>query len=118
MEQAGEALRVPEIIGVTGIGRSTVHEALETLASWGLAKWTVNGWVLGAASLKTCAELLGVTETVMQQQDLYTRQRRIWHAWLENRQSPGRIVLPGETYPYWLFEPPADTGPPSDLDIA
>jgi hypothetical protein len=118
LEQAREALRVPEIIGATGIGRSTVHEALETLASWGLARWTVEGWVLGTASLKTCAELLGVIETVMQQQGLYTRQRRIWHAWLENRQPPGRIVLPDETYPYWLFEPPADTGPPCDLDIA
>lgn len=117
LEHAGEALRVFEIIGVTGIGRSTVHEALETLASWGLARWTVNGWVLGAASLKTCAELLGVIEIVMQQQGLYARQRRIWHAWLENRQTPGRIVLPDEIYPYWLFEPPADTGPPFDLDI-
>ncbi|WP_160147679.1 helix-turn-helix domain-containing protein [Arthrobacter sp. TS-15] len=117
LEQAGEALRVPEIIGVTGIGRSTVHEALETLASWGLARWTLNGWVLGAASLKTCAELLGVIELVMQQQGLYTRQRRIWHAWLENRQAPGRIVLPDETYPYWLFEPPTEPCPPFDLDI-
>ena len=118
LEQASEALRVSEIIGATGIGRSTVHEALETLASWGLARWTVNGWVLGAASLKTCAELLGVVETVMRQQGLFTLQRRIWHAWLENRQSPGRILLPDETYPYWLFEPPPEHDPPYDVGVA
>jgi predicted DNA-binding transcriptional regulator len=118
LEQAGDALRVSEIIAATGIGRSTVPEALETLASWGLARWTVNGWVLGAASLKTCAELLGVVETVMRQQGLFTLQRRIWHAWLENRQSPGRILLPDETYPYWLFEPPADHDPPFDVGVA
>jgi hypothetical protein len=118
LEQAGEALRVSEIIGATGIGRSTVHEALETLASWGLALWTVNGWVLGAASLKTCAELLGVVETVMRQQGLFTLQRRIWHAWLENRQSPGRVLLPDETYPYWLFEPPAEHDPPCDVGVS
>jgi hypothetical protein len=118
LEHTDEPLAVPEIVRATGVRKSTVHEALETLASWGLAKWTVHGWVIGAASLKTCAELLGVIETVMEQQGLYSRQRRIWHAWLETRQSPGRIILPEETYPYWLFEPPADSDPPCDVGVA
>jgi predicted DNA-binding transcriptional regulator AlpA len=113
LENTEQPLNVPEIAQATGISKSTVHEALETLASWGLAKRNPDGWKLGTASLKTCAELLGVIETVMQQQALYRRQRTIWHAWLDNRQQPATIPLPDEPYPYWLFEPPEDPGSPT-----
>lgn len=115
LEHSDGPLQVSEIVRATAIGRSTVHESLETLASWGLALWTELGWILGAACLKSCAEVLGVVEAVLQQQSLYRRQRRIWHAWLESRQLAGQMLLPDETYPYWLFEPPADPYPEDDI---
>lgn len=106
LENSTGPLQTSELVKATGLGRSTTHRALETLASWGLAQWGKNGWVLGTACLKACAELLGVIEAVIRQQSLYKKQRVRWHAWLESRQRlPGQIAEADEEYPYWLFEP-------------
>ncbi|WP_159701315.1 helix-turn-helix domain-containing protein [Arthrobacter sp. 18067] len=105
LENAQTPLRVAELVQATGLGRSTIHQALETLASWGLARWKSLGWVVGSACLKVCAEVLGVIEAVIRQQALYKKQRARWHAWLESRQHPGLIPEVIEEYPYWLFEP-------------
>lgn len=106
LENSGDPLQTSDLVEATGLGRSTTHRALETLASWGLARWNKTGWVLGSACLKACAELLGVIEAVIRQQSLYKKQRVRWHAWLESRQHhPGQVAEADEEYPYWLFEP-------------
>lgn len=112
LENSRAPLQASDLVQATGLGKSTIHRALENLASWGLARWVKKGWVLGPACLKACAELLGVIEAVIRQQSLYKKQRERWHAWLESRQHhPGHIPEADEEYPYWLFEPDDPTQP-------
>lgn len=108
---------VHELVQITGIGRSTVHEALLVLSSWGLVEKTMTGWQISpTGNLSRLAEIFGVTEAVAKQVERIKEQRIIWRSWLAQRLA-GTIMLPspGDDYPWETFEGPPDDWTLSDI---
>lgn len=100
-----------EISEQTGLSRSMVHEALQTLQSWNLVKASPFGWSRAhGVSLQVLAESLGATEQVAQQRAAYAEQRVIWHQWLNSRFSPAvTLATEDDEYPFELFDPGPDS---------
>lgn len=99
-----------EISEQTGLSRSMVHEALQTLQSWKLVEPSSFGWSRAyGVSLQLLAETLGATEQVAQQRAAYAEQRVIWHQWLNSRFSPAvTLATEDDEYPFELFDPGPD----------
>lgn len=116
IEHAVEPGHTLQITRATGIARSAVTAALDTLAAWGLIERTVGTWHLRpGACLHATAEALGVLEAVATQITRYRAERAAWRAWL-NRHSP-RIEtvlhdIETDAWPPWPDEPPPKNPPP------
>lgn len=108
---------IHELVRSTGLGRSTVHEALEVLASWKLARKSADGWeIIPGTSLSALAELLGVAEQIAETIIQHRAQRAIWRDWLAKRQvSPLVLLSPDDDYPWENFEGPPDDWTLSDI---
>ena len=108
---------VAELARLTGIGRSTVHEALEILASWNLARKTATGWeMVQGTSLASLAESLGVQEFIAELIFRYRAQRQLWREWLAKRVAgPLLLISPDDDYPWETFEGPPDDWSLSDI---
>lgn len=105
------ALPVSELVRVTRLSRSAVHEALEVLAAWNLiARDPSRAWsVVASTSLKQLAEHFGVLEAVAAQMQRYRQDRIIWRDWLaKNVNTVAELLSPGEDYPWHEFEGPPD----------
>ncbi|MBX9244636.1 helix-turn-helix domain-containing protein [Actinotalea ferrariae] len=74
---------ITTLAAATGIARSAVHEAIDTLIAHHLVE-RHDGRRLRARSgaLLATAELLGVLEDVIAQMRRYALERQRWHAWL------------------------------------
>lgn len=83
----------------TGMARSTVHDAVDTLAAHGLLER--NGRTLTALPhrLLHVAEVLGVLEDVRAQLRRYAEQRAAWHAWLGRHED--ELVAADFAEDYW-----------------
>ena len=106
-----------ELARLTGIGRSTVHEALEILASWNLARKTATGWeMVQGTSLVSLAESLGIQEFIAGLIFRYRAQRQLWREWLAKRVAgPLLLISPDDDYPWETFEGPPDDWSLSDM---
>jgi DNA-binding transcriptional ArsR family regulator len=105
------ALPISEIVRVTRLSRSAVHEALEVLSAWNMvARNADRAWsVVAATSLKQLAEQFGVLEAVASQLQRYRVERIIWREWLaKNVNTVVELLSPGEDYPWHEFEGPPD----------
>lgn len=103
---------ITEIVRVTGLSRSAVHEALDVLAGWNLAVRGPNrAWsIVAGTSLKQLAEQFGVLEAVAAQLQRYRNDRVLWREWLaKNVNTVPELLSPDEDYPWDTFE-----GPPED----
>jgi DNA-binding transcriptional ArsR family regulator len=112
------ALSTAEIVRVTGLSRSTVHETLEVLFSWNLvAREVSRAWsVVAATSLKQLAEQFGVLEVVAVQMQRYRDDRIIWREWLaKNVNTVAELLSPDDDYPWETFEGPPDEWTLSDM---
>jgi DNA-binding transcriptional ArsR family regulator len=112
------ALQTADIVRVTRLSRSAVHEALEVLAAWNLvARDGSRAWsVVAATSLKQLAEQFGVLEVVAAQIQRYRDDRIIWREWLAKKiVTVAELLSPDEDYPWETFEGPPDEWTLSDM---
>ncbi|MGC0239553.1 MarR family transcriptional regulator [Arthrobacter sp. SD76] len=112
------ALSTTEIVDVTRLSRSTVHEALEILAAWNLISRNAGrAWsMVAATSLKQLAERFGVVEAVAVQVQRYRTDRIIWREWLaKNVNTVAELLSPDDDYPWEMFEGPPDDWSLSDI---
>lgn len=115
LEHAPTALGIAELVRRTGLGRTTVNEALEVLAAWGLTVRFAGGWrAVSGASLGLLAELFGTAEDVARLVDRFRAERTLWRAWLSSRTlTAAELPAPGDDYPWEEFE-----GPPDDWTLS
>ena len=109
---------IAEIVRVTRLSRSAVHEALEVLAAWNLAiRSPSRAWsIVAGTSLKQLAEQFGVLEAVAAQLQRYRNERIIWREWLaKNVNTVPELLSPDEDYPWQMFEGPPDEWLLSDI---
>jgi hypothetical protein len=105
------AMPISEIVRVTRLSRSAVHEALEVLSAWNMvARNADRAWsVVASTSLQQLAEQFGVMEVVAAQLQRYRVERIIWREWLaKNVNTVVELLSPGEDYPWHEFEGPPD----------
>ena len=106
LEQLDEARGGRAIAQKARLSPSATYEALATLAAWGLATNTGNGWRIGKASLARLAECFGVDDKVREQIERYRADRRSWWTWL---------IEHGHLDPAWVERrttPPPQPHPP------
>jgi hypothetical protein len=111
-------LSTTEVVTVTRLSRSAVHEALEILAAWNLISRNAGrAWsVVAATSLHQLAEQLGVLEAVAAQIQRYRDDRIIWREWLaKNVNTIAELLSPDDDYPWETFEGPPDDWSLSDM---
>lgn len=113
-ELRGESLGVLQVSLRARISRTSAHEALETLANWGLASHTPGkGWRQGTQSLVRVAVLVGADQAAAEQHRLHKAQRADWRCWLAKlTPKPATLASEGDEYPFWLFDP----GPSLDFE--
>ncbi|ACL42138.1 putative transcriptional regulator, GntR family (plasmid) [Pseudarthrobacter chlorophenolicus A6] len=105
------AMPTSEIVRVTRLSRSSVHEALEVLSAWNLVTRNAGrSWsVVASTSLKQLAEQFGVLEAVAAQLQRYRVERILWREWLSKHvNTVAELLSPGEDYPWHQFEGPPD----------
>ncbi|WP_125778355.1 MarR family transcriptional regulator [Antribacter gilvus] len=97
-----------DLVAVTGISRSAVHEAVTILEAWDLLTRDDHGALIAhPGRLLAVAEHLDVLDAVVAQIARYRAQRAAWHAILEARST---LHAPEWTDPdYW--EPDQDDDP-------
>lgn len=112
------AMPTAEIVRITRLSRSAVHEALEVLAAWNLVvrdpglAWSI----VAGTSLRQLAEQFGVLEAVARQLQRYRTDRVIWREWLaKNVNTVPELLSPDEDYPWEMFEGPPDEWSLSDM---
>lgn len=98
-----------------GLARSTVYEALATLAAWNLAELSHGQWsATGAVNLELLGETLGADVLFADQQRRYAKDRQNWRKWLATRHTV--VTMPIEDdYPFELFDPGAEDDIPEFL---
>jgi hypothetical protein len=80
--EADRAHTIGALVAATGIARSAVHDAVDTMTAHGLVERRDGVLVALPHQLLLVAELLGVLEVVVAQIRRYATQRARWHAWL------------------------------------
>ncbi|WP_240720934.1 MarR family transcriptional regulator [Pseudarthrobacter sp. NamE2] len=112
------AMSTVEIVRITRLSRSAVHEALEVLAAWNLVvRSPGRAWsIVAETSLRQLAEQFGVLEAVALQLQRYRNDRIIWREWLaRNVNTVPELLSPDEDYPWEMFEGPPDEWSLSDM---
>lgn len=107
-----------DIVRVTRLSRSAVHEALEVLAAWNLvSRGAGRAWsIVAGTSLRQLAEQFGVLEAVALQLRRYRNDRIIWREWLaKNVDCVPQLLSPDDDYPWERFEGPPDEWSLSDM---
>jgi hypothetical protein len=107
-----------DIVRVTRLSRSAVHEALEVLAAWNLvSRGAGRAWsIVSGTSLRQLAEQFGVLEAVALQLQRYRNDRIIWREWLaKNVNCVPQLLSPDDDYPWELIEGPPDEWSLSDM---
>ncbi|WP_188484786.1 helix-turn-helix domain-containing protein [Cellulomonas carbonis] len=104
----GRANTITSLVTATGIARSSVHDAVDTLSSHGLLERHDRTLVALPHHLLRAAEILGVLDDVVAQMRRYTAERRRWRAWLaRHEQHTDSPADPAEDF-WW---PPEDDDP-------
>lgn len=111
-------LSTTEVVDVTRLSRSAVHDALEMLAAWNLiSRDAERSWsIVATTSLKQLAERFGIVEAVAAQVQRYRTDRIIWRDWLaKNVNTVTELLSPDDDYPWEMFEGPPDDWSLSDI---
>lgn len=108
--EAVESLRaqtITTLVGATGIARSSVHDAVDTLIANELLERHDGTLRALPHNLLRVAELLGVLDDVVTQLRRYAHERAQWHAWLARHEPDHAPADPIEDY-WW--PPDEDAG--------
>ena len=98
--EIGRAQTITTLVGATGIARSSVHLAVDTLMSHGLLERDNGLLVALPHQLLRVAELVGVLEDIVAQLRRYAQERAQWHAWLARHEPDRTAAAPTEDY-WW-----------------
>jgi hypothetical protein len=106
----GRPQRSFDLTGATGLSRTAVYEALETLAAWNLVESRAGRWaIVPGTSLHQLAEQFGCVDTVRalvnRHRDERARYRRALRV-VDHHHIPA--LNPGEDYRWPAPEPPPD----------
>jgi hypothetical protein len=106
----GRPQRSFDLTDATGLSRTAVYEALETLAAWNLVESRAGRWtIVPGASLHQLAEQFGCVDTVRalvkRHRDERARYRRVLRV-VDHHNIPA--LRPGEDYRWPAPEPPPD----------
>lgn len=111
LEQATERRSSFELAETTRLARSTVYEALETLAAYGLAEQQGGRWcVVAGTSLRQIGEALGCVSDIEAQLTRYRIERAAWRAVLGGQALLVETIVPDQAYSLlpWPTAPPPD----------
>ena len=109
------ATTITTLVPATGLSRSAVAAAADTLLAHGLLERSPVGLVAHPERLRAVAELVGAMDAVTAQLRRYARDRQLWHAHLA-RHEPDHHSPTGPDDPledYWW--PPEDDDPAHTL---
>ena len=81
-DRANTGGRQAHLVPATGLSRTAVAGAVDTLAAHGLVDRSPTGLLARPEHLRVVAELLGALDAVAVQVRRYARQRQDWHAFL------------------------------------
>ncbi|HZM67681.1 MAG TPA: hypothetical protein VFC16_15425 [Nakamurella sp.] len=115
LEQAKGAQRSFDLVTVTGLSRTAVYEALETLAAWHLVEPVDGRWrLVPGTSLHLLAEQFGCLEEIHVQVGRHRGERAAYRRALRIVDQPpaatGIAVGPVEEAYLWPPEPPPEDG--------
>jgi len=112
LEQARAPLASFELITASGLSRSAVYEALETLSAFNLADQRGGRWsVVAATSLTVLAEQFGVLETIRKTVQRHRDERAAYRRVLQMAEAKP-VLSPGPADWSW---PPPEPPPPEDV---
>jgi len=112
LEQARTPLASFELITASGLSRSAVYAALETLSAFNLAGQRGGRWsVVAATSLTVLAEQFGVLETIRKTVQRHRDERAAYRRVLQMVEAKP-LLSPGPADWYW---PPPDPPPQDDV---
>ncbi len=112
LEQARAPLASFELITASGLSRSAVYAALETLSAFNLADQRGGRWsVVAATSLTVLAEQFGVLETIRKTVQRHRDERAAYRRILQIVEAKP-LLSPDPADWYW---PPPDPPPPDDV---
>jgi len=112
LEQARAPLSSFELITASGLSRSAVYAALETLAAFNLADQRGGRWsVVAATSLTVLAEQFGVLETIRKTVQRHRDERAAYRRVLQMVEAKP-LLSPDPADWYW---PPPDPPPPDGV---
>ncbi|HEY5878153.1 MAG TPA: helix-turn-helix domain-containing protein [Nakamurella sp.] len=112
LEHTREPVRSFDLVAGTGLSRSAVYEALETLAAWNLVTGRSGRWTLNTAtSLTQLAEQFGCLDAVRAQVQRHRRERAAYRLALRivdrHEVLVDTVADPDEPYE-WPPEPPPE----------
>jgi len=112
LEQARAPLASFELITASGLSRSAVYAALETLSAFNLAGQRGGRWsIVAATSLTVLAEQFGVLETIRKTVQRHRDERAAYRRILQMAEAKPHLS-PGPAEWSW---PPPDPPPPEDV---
>lgn len=118
LEHAVDPLASVDLIKATQLGRTTVHHALRTLASYNLAEQHRGRWIIQTGtSLTALAEQLGVLDTIRIIVQRHRDERARYRYVLLKVEKRGVFQPPTEDWDLWPPEPPPDDDGLTLLDL-
>ena len=109
LEHARAPLSSFELITASGLSRSAVYEALETLSAFNLADQRAGRWsVVAATSLTALAEQFGVLETIRKTVQRHRDERAAYRRILQIAEAKPVLTVDPEDWYHW---PPPEPPP-------
>jgi DNA-binding IclR family transcriptional regulator len=116
LEHTREPVRSFDLTTVTGLSRSAVHEALETLSAFNLAAQHGGRWIMVAGTdLAVLAEQLGVTEIIDALVRQHREERAAYRLVLQIADRHTTVVAGARWF--GAPEPPSDPGTETALEV-
>jgi len=95
------ATTITTLVPTTGLSRSAVAAAVDTLASYGLVDRSPTGLVARPDRLRAVAELVGALDAVTMQLRRYAYERQIWRSYLARHEPDCSRELEDLIEDYW-----------------
>ncbi len=100
-----------DLTKTTGLSRSAVYEALETLAAFNLVKQRAGRWkIVSSTNLTSLAEQLGVLDTIEKQVQRHREERLAYRRVLQIADRYRTVVVGVAPWRFGTPEPPPDEG--------
>lgn len=90
IERSRTGPRTADIVRATGIGRTAVHKALNTMAELGMIEKHYGTWqIIHTTNLTQLAEILGIQDAYEAKRATIRAERFLWHQYLARHETQG-----------------------------